>query len=111
MGISEITTRNRNFSSNDFTKHDDEIAYNSTIEIDCHSDTHFFGKNFQFFSSTQQVCVVTSFLDELSPTNNVAIVTSATAMIDDNDAVFIAVFVQEINAIKKIDKGIINPNQ
>ena len=41
MGISKITTRNRHYSSNNFTNHDDKTGYNSTIEIDIHSGTHF----------------------------------------------------------------------
>ena len=47
MGISKITTRNHHLSSNNPTKHDGEIEYYSTIEINIHSDTHFVDKNFQ----------------------------------------------------------------
>ena len=46
MGTSKITTINRHVSSNNPTKHDGEIGYNSTNDIDSHSDTHCSGKNF-----------------------------------------------------------------
>ena len=63
MGISKITTRNRHVSSNNPTKHDGEIGYNSTIDIDSHADTHCFGNNFQILSSTEQVCSVPALLN------------------------------------------------
>ena len=47
MGISKITTINRHVSSNNFTKHDDEIGYNSTIDIDSHASTHYFVRTFE----------------------------------------------------------------
>ena len=50
MGITKITTRNRHVSSNNPTKHDGEIGYNSTIDINRHDDTHCFGKNFRIVS-------------------------------------------------------------
>lgn len=46
MVISKITTVNYHVYSNYSTKHDDEIGYNSNIEINSHADTHFFGNNF-----------------------------------------------------------------
>ena len=90
--ISKITTRNRRVSSNNSTNHDGEIGYNSTIEIGSHNDTRYFGDNFLVMSSTEKLCSVTAFLNELATTNYVAIVTSATVIIDDNSAVFISVF-------------------
>ena len=53
--ISKITTRNRHASSNNSTKHDGEIGYNSTIDINSHTDTIFFVNNFLIVSSTEQV--------------------------------------------------------
>ena len=50
--ISKITIRNRHVSSNNYTKHDGEIGYNSTTDIESHVNTHFFGNNFQIVSST-----------------------------------------------------------
>ena len=106
--ISKITTRNRRVSSNNSTNHDGEIGYNSTIEIGSHNDTRYFGHNFLVMSSTEKLCSVTAFLNELATTNYVAIVTSATVIIDDNSAVFISVFWQGIDLTKKIDKIPIN---
>ena len=40
--ISKITSRNRRVSSKNITKHDVEIGYNSTIEIDSYAGTIFF---------------------------------------------------------------------
>ena len=111
MVISKITTRNRHVSSNNSTNSDGEIGYNSTIEVNSHSNTYFFGKNWQTMSSTEQVWSVTAFLDKISTTINVTIVTAAIAMVDDNGTVFIAVFGQGINYTKKMYKGIMNPNQ
>ena len=62
-------------------------------------------------SSTEQVCSVTSLLDDLLATNNVTIETAATATNDDNGTVFIVVFGQGLNFTKKMDKGLINNNQ
>ena len=53
MLILIVTTRNCNVSSNNPTKHDGEIGYNSTIFINSHADTHYFGKNFLIVSSTE----------------------------------------------------------
>ena len=111
MGITKITTRNRHVSSNNPTKHDSEIGYNSTIDINRHDDTHCFGKNFRIVSSTEQVWSVTALLDKLADTNNVEIVTADTAMIDEYGTLFIAIFWQGINFTKKMDKGLINPNK
>ena len=52
MVISKITNRNHHVSSNNSTKHDGEIGYNSTIDIISHADTHCFGKKFLIVSST-----------------------------------------------------------
>ena len=52
MVISKITTRNRHVSSNNSTKHDSEIGYNSTIEIDSHVDNYFCFNNFRIVSTT-----------------------------------------------------------
>ena len=41
MVISKIATRNHNVSSNNYTNHDSEIGYNSTIDVDSHADAHF----------------------------------------------------------------------
>ena len=68
--------------------HDGEFGYNSNIEINSPADTHCFGKNFKMVSSTEQVCSLTALLNELETTNNVAIVTAATSMIDVNSTVF-----------------------
>mmetsp|Transcript_15996 Transcript_15996/g.23840 ORF Transcript_15996/g.23840 Transcript_15996/m.23840 type:complete len:787 (+) Transcript_15996:5053-7413(+) len=111
MGISKITTGNRHVSSNNFARTEPDIGYNSTIEIDSHADTHCFGRNFRIITTTEQVCSVTAFLDELATTDNVAIVTAATAMFDGDGAPFIAVFGQGLDFTKKMDKGLINPNQ
>ena len=111
MGISKITTRNRHVSSYNSTKHDGEIGYNFIIEIYSHADTLFFGKNFWIFSSIEQVCSVNASLNKLETTNNVVIVTAATAMIDDDGAVFITVFGQGIDFTEKIERGLINPNK
>ena len=111
MVTSRITTRNRHVYSNNSTKHDGEIGYNSTIEINTHVNTHCFGKNFRIMKSTEQLCSVTAFLEELANTNNVGIVKSAISMIDDYGAIFISVFVQGINLTKKMDKVLISPHQ
>ena len=111
MEISGVCTDNRHVSSNSSARHDGEVGYNSTIEIDSHADTHCFGRNFHIVSRTEQVCSVTGFLDELATTNNVSIVTAATAMIDDDGAIFIAVFGQGLDFTDKMDKSLINPNQ
>ena len=55
MGISKIATRNRNVSLENPTKHDCEIGYNGNIEIDSHTDTHWFDKHFRIVLSTEQV--------------------------------------------------------
>ena len=89
IGISKITTRNRHVSSNNSTKHDGKIVYNSTIDINSHVDTHCFGNNFRIMSSTEKLCSVPALLDELVTTNNGAIVKAATAMFDNNGIVFI----------------------
>ena len=111
MVISKITTRNRHVYSNNPTKHDGEIGYNSIIEIDSHSHTHCFGKNFRIVSSTEQLCSVSAFLDELATTNNVAIVGAATTMIDNDGTFPITVFGQEPNFTKKMYKFLINNNK
>ena len=49
------TTRNRHVSSNNPTKNDGKIGYNSTIDINRHDDTHCFCNNFRIVSSTEQV--------------------------------------------------------
>ena len=46
LEISKITTRIRNVSSDNSTKNDDEIRYNSTVDMDSHAGNYFFGKNF-----------------------------------------------------------------
>ena len=111
MGITKITTRNRHVSSNNPTKHDSEIGYNSTIDINRHDDTHCFGKNFRIVSSAEQVWSATELLDKLANTNNVKILTAATAMIDEYGTLFIAIFGQGLNFTKKMDKGLINTNK
>ena len=55
MVITKITTRNRHVSSNNSTNRYGEIGYNSTIEVNSHSNTYCFGKNLQTMSSTEQV--------------------------------------------------------
>ena len=70
-----------------------------------------FGKNFRIMSSTEQVFLVTSFLNKLATTNSVAIVIAATIMLAEGGAVFVALFGQEIEFTNKMYKGIINPNQ
>ena len=62
-------------------------------------------------SITEKLCSVTKFIDFLATTNNIAIVTTATAMIDNNVKVLISVFGQGLNLTKKIEKGQINNNQ
>ena len=111
MGISKITTRNCHVSSNNLTKQDGEIRYNSIIDINSHADTHYFGKNFLIVSSTEQLFSVAVLLDKLVTTNNVAIITASTAMIDHDGAVSIAVLVKGLDFTDKMDKGLINPNQ
>ena len=111
IGISKITTRNRRVSSNNSTNHDGEIGYNSTIEINSHNDTRYFGNNFRIVSSTEQLCSVSAFLDELATTNNVAIVGAATTMIDNDGTFPITVFGQEPNFTKKMYKVLINNNK
>ena len=69
-------------------------------------DTLFQGTLF----TSLQVCSVTAFLNQLATSNNSAIVTPATAMIDDDGELFIAVFRQEIDFTEKMDMGLINPN-
>ena len=59
-------------------------------------------------SSTEQLCSVTALLDELATTNYVAIVTSATVMIDDNGSVSISVFGQGLFLTKTIHNIPIN---
>ena len=59
-------------------------------------------------SSTEQLCSVTALLDELATTNYVAIVTSATVMIDDNGSVSISVFGQGLFLTKTIQNIPIN---
>ena len=34
------------------TKNEGEISYNRTIDIDSHTDTHYFGKNFRIVLTT-----------------------------------------------------------
>ena len=51
IGISKITSKNLPVPSNNYTNHDGEIGYNSTIEINSHSDNHFL-VNIQIISST-----------------------------------------------------------
>ena len=92
------------------TKHNVEIIYKSTIEIDSHADIHFFAKNFQIISSTEQVFSVTALLKELAATNNVTIVTADASMIDDGGAVFITVFVQGLDFTDKMDNSLIKTN-
>ena len=104
-GISKITTRNHHVSSINSTKKDVEIGYNSTIETNIHASNHCFGKKFQIMSSIEQVCLVTALIDKLAATNNVAIVTDATAIIDYDGEVFISVFRKVLGFTKKMDKG------
>ena len=110
MGISKINTINCHVYSNHSINYDGGIGYNSTIEIDSHANTHCFGKKFRIVYSTEQLLSVTVFLNQLETTDNVAIVTAATSMIDDNGAVFITVFGQGLDFTEKIYKGLINPN-
>ena len=63
MGISKISTRNHHFSSNNSTKHDGAVVYNSTIEIDSHSDTLFLARNFKLFH--QQKNMLSYFINQL----------------------------------------------
>ena len=62
-------------------------------------------------STTEEVFSVTAFLDKLVTTNNTAIITAYTTMINDDGALLIALFGQGIDFTKKMDKGLINPNQ
>ena len=103
MVISKITTRCFHVSSNNSTNCDSEIGFNSTIEIDGHTNNHCFGKKFRIMSTIEQVCSVTGLLDKLSTTNNGAIVTYDMAMVDDNGTVFIALFVQGLKFTKIIN--------
>ena len=93
-GNMKITTRNRDVSSNNPTNRYGEIVYNSNIDINSHADNHCFGKEISSCVINRTICPVTAFLGELAPTNNVAIVTSATAIIDNDGTVFIAVLGQ-----------------
>ena len=123
MGISKITTdncchvseENSHVSSNHSSQRDGNIGYNITIEINSYADTHCFGKNFRIVSTTEQICSVTAFLDELATMNNVPIVTTATAMVDDDGAVFIAVFGQGLfkgtNAEYKYNEEVIGDKE
>ena len=111
LGISKITTRYRRVSSDNPTKHDGEIRYYSTIDIDSHANTHCFGNNFRVVSSTEQLFSVTAFLEKLLTKNNVANVTTTTIMVDYNGKVFIWVFGERLGFAKKIQKGLINPNK
>ena len=111
MRISKNSNRNHHVSSNNSTNNYGEVGYNITIEIDSHDYTHCFGRKFRILSQTEQVWSVTAFLDKLSATNYVAIVTDTTAIIDNDGAVFISVFVQGLDFTNKMDKILINPNQ
>ena len=47
MGIPKIMTVNFHVSSNNSTKHDGKIGYNSTMNIDSHDDTNYFGNKYR----------------------------------------------------------------
>ena len=104
-------TVNCHVSSNNSTKHDGKIGYNSTMNIDSHDDTNYFGNKYRIVLTKEQICSVTAFLHKLATTNNVTIFTAATSMIDDDGTVLISVLGQGIEFTKKLDMVPINPKQ
>ena len=62
-------------------------------------------------SSTEQVCSITAFLEDLAATNNVAIVIAATAMIDEDGRVFMNYLDKDSTSLRKYKSTKINSNQ
>lgn len=83
----------------------------STLEIDSHADTHCFGSNFRVIRTTNTTCSVSPFLDDLGSSDNVEIVTGATAYTDELGQVHILVFGQGLDFTDRMDKSLINPYQ
>ncbi|GFH48949.1 hypothetical protein CTEN210_05425 [Chaetoceros tenuissimus] len=80
-------------------------------EMDNHADTHCFGKNFIILEYTRQQCSVAPFLAEYDETQNVDIVTGATAVDLEDGSTIVCVFGQGLWFGDRMEKSLINPNQ
>ena len=80
-------------------------------EIDSHTDTHCFGRNFRPMHWTGQECSVSPFLAEYSEQINIQICTGATAHTLESGKIIIFLFGQGVWFGNRMDKSLINPYQ
>lgn len=80
-------------------------------EMDNHADTHCFGQNFIVLEYTRQKCSVAPFLAEYDETQDIDIVTGATAVDLEDGSTVICVFGQGLWFGDRMEKSLINPNQ
>lgn len=81
------------------------------MEIDNHTDTHIFGKNFHPIYFTSEVCTVAPFLDKYLEQEDVQICTAATAYDASHSMTIILQFEQGLWFVNRMDKSLLNPNQ
>lgn len=80
-------------------------------EMGNHADTHCFRKNFIVLDCTHQKCSVATFLVEHDKTQEIDIVTSATAVDLKDGSTIVYVFGRGLWFGDCMEKSLINPNQ
>jgi len=80
-------------------------------EIDNHTDTTCFGKNFRVISFTSEVCSVSPYLSEYDSITDIPICTAATAVDLDSGETIILEFGQDLWFDDRLNHSLINPNQ
>ena len=84
---SQISTERQKWLDSESNIYKDAL----TLEIDNHSDTHCFGKNFRPIFWSDFMCTVSPFLSEYSATENIEICTAATAWTSPEGRTYILV--------------------
>ena len=80
-------------------------------DMDNHTDTHAFGRNFRVYFTTSKRCTVSPLLPQYSQQPDVPKVAGATAADLENGLTAILIFGNGLWFGDKTDKIIINPNQ
>ena len=111
--VCRIKTSDRKACSIDVSPLSAASRYENPLptEMDNHADTHCFGKNFIILEYTRQQCSVAPFLAEYDETQNIDIVTGATAVDLEDGSTVICVFGQGLWFGDRMEKSLINPNQ
>ena len=82
------------------------------LEIDSHTDTHCFGRNFVAEAFTGQVCDVAPFLLSYGATRSIPVCTGITAYDQpDSRETMLLEYPQGLFFGEKMDQSLINPNQ